>query len=229
MPYEYTIGRADLDLRAEQDRTLASPRLRSNLLLRAMYLTFDLLYGRGRSLPKVKVLELLARHPYWAWENGGYLRITRSHARRERASQRERRRGQRHIDMGRVAQDNEEDHLLLLDDLIQQRGIRLGWVRHTLMPRILAFVYYYLTRLIFCLRPAWSFAMNAAFESHAEHEYMLMAREHPEWDDQEIDSIHFDRYPRQRTLNDLVRRIALDERDHMNHSLEELERLAAGE
>jgi hypothetical protein len=97
------------------------------------------------------------------------------------------------------------------------------------MPRILAFVFYYLTRLIFCLRPAWSFAMNAAFESHAEHEYMLMAREHPEWDDQEIDSIHFDRYPRQRTLNDLVRRIALDERDHMNHSLEELERLAAGE
>ena len=67
--------------------------------------------------------------------------------------------------------------------------------------------------------------MNAAFESHAEHEYMSLVAAHPEWDRESIESLDFAGYPRQRTLGDLIRRIALDERDHMYHSLEEVERL----
>jgi len=89
----------------------------------------------------------------------------------------------------------------------------------------MTFVYFLITRVMYWLNPVWSFAMNAAFESHAEHEYMLYAREHPEFESAPMDSVWFKYYPRQKTLADLVRRVALDERDHMNHSLEEIERL----
>ena len=100
--------------------------------------------------------------------------------------------------------------------------MKLNRFHHFVIPRVMAFKYAILSRLIFRINPAWSFAMNAAFESHAEHQYMLMAKENPQWDAEVVDTKYFAYYPRQKTLGDLVRRIGLDERDHMNHSLEEL-------
>jgi len=220
--YEFTIGK-QVDLRQEQQRTFSTPRLKSNILLKSMYLMFDLLYGRKPALPKVKVLEMLARYPYWAWENAAYHRMTRIYARRRKVRQDELEPVIRLITLGRSSQDNEQLHLLLVEDIIHQKGIKLGWFRHYLIPRLMALGYYYLTRLIFRIRPAWSFLMNAAFESHAEHEYMSLAQMHPGWDSEKVVSEHFKDYPRQETLADLMRRIALDERDHMYHSLEEVE------
>src|SRR6266851_2923452 len=34
--------------------------------------------------------------------------------------------------------------------------------------------------LLFVIRPEWSYRLNADFEDHAEHEYMLYVAEHPE-------------------------------------------------
>lgn len=67
--------------------------------------------------------------------------------------------------------------------------------------------------------------MNAAFESHAEHEYMKIVQEHPEWENEQIESEYFEFYPKQKSMADLFRRIGLDERDHMYHSLEGMERM----
>jgi hypothetical protein len=55
-------------LRHEQERTLASPRMRYSLLASVLFRGMDLVYGRRRSLSKFKVLELIARVPYQAWE-----------------------------------------------------------------------------------------------------------------------------------------------------------------
>jgi len=223
--YEYTMGR-ELDLKAEQEQTLAVPVLHSNMILKVMYWTMDKIYGPEPSLPKVKVLEILARYPYWAWENGGYRGLTRAHATTWEPRDSDIQRYKGYIHLGRVSQDNEENHMLILEDIIAQKGIELGWLKHYLLPRIMAIVYYYLSRIIFYFSPATSFYMNAAFESHAEHEYMKFAKAHPEWEDEPVDSKYFDtEYPRQRTLADLLRRIALDERDHMHASLEEWEKL----
>ena len=225
--YQFTRGR-DVDLRAEQERTLSTPVLPANLILKSMYLTFDLLYGRARTLPKVKVLEILARYPYWAWEWGGYLRLSRAYSSSKYGTVQDIELPLRHIEMGRDLQDNEQWHLMLVEDIMRQKGSKQGWFRMCLMPRLLSFVYYYMTRIMYKIRPSWSFAMNAAFESHAEHEYMKMSKEHPEWDDEPLDSHYFRFYPRQETLGDLMRRIALDERDHMYDSLEEVDRLKKG-
>jgi hypothetical protein len=222
--HEYTIGK-ELDLKREQETTLSTPSLRSTLVLKMMYLTFDLLYGFKRTLPKVKVLEILARYPYWAWENSSYHGLSRLFSQSGEPDGEKTRELLHVIELGRSSQDNEQYHLLLVDSIIHQKKIKLGWLRHYLMPRLMAFGYYYFTRLLYAFRPAWSFAMNAAFESHAEHEYMTMAKENPQWDNEPVDSPYFEYYPGQKSLNDLLRRIALDERDHMNHSLQEAERL----
>ena len=50
--YEYTMGKT-LDLRVEQEKTLATPKLPANLILKLMFWQFDVLYGKPRSLPKV--------------------------------------------------------------------------------------------------------------------------------------------------------------------------------
>jgi hypothetical protein len=115
--------------------------------------------------------------------------------------------------------------MLLWADLCHQMGIKLRWVRHFVMPKAMTFVYFLITRAMYRINPVWSFAMNAAFESHAEHEYMLYALEHPEFETMPVDSVWFRYYPKQKSVADLVRRVGLDERDHMNHSLEEIERL----
>ena len=220
----YTMGK-ELDLKAEQDRTLATPKLPANLALKVMFLTFDILYGKGRSLPKVMVLEILARYPYWAWENGAYTLLSLWHCGTKPVPREKIEVALRHIRMGRESQDNEQWHMLLWADLCHQKGIRLSWLRHFLLPRHMTFVYFYMTRLMYWIKPEWSFAMNAAFESHAEHEYMLYAQEHPEFENEPVESVWFSHYPRQKTLADLVRRVGLDERDHMNHSLDEIARL----
>ena len=222
----YTMGKV-LDLKQEMKRTLETPKLPANLALKVMFLTFDILYGKARSLPKVMVLEILARYPYWAWENGAYKLLSKWHCSTRPVPREKIDTALRHIQMGRDSQDNEQWHMLLWADLCQQKGIPLSWLRHFLLPRHMTFVYFYMTRIMYWIKPEWSFAMNAAFESHAEHEYMLYAREHPEFENEPVESAWFSVYPRQKTLADLVRRVGLDERDHMNHSLDELKRLQA--
>ena len=224
----YTMGK-ELDLKAEQEKTMSTPRLPANIILKVMFVTMDVLYGKDGNLPKVMVLEILARYPYWAWENGAYKLLSLLHCSTKPVSEKNSKKIEvalRHIAMGREAQDNEQWHMLLWADLCQQKGIKLNWFKHFLLPRHMTWVYFYMTRIMYWINPVWSFRMNAAFESHAEHEYMLYAQEHPEFDDAPVESIWFDKYyPRQKTLGDLVRRVGLDERDHMNYSLDEVERL----
>ena len=222
--HKYTIGR-DVDLKAEQEKTLSGPEMKPGFILGLLVFGYDLVYGKARTLPKFKVLEILARPPYWAWEDGGYRALTRRYARTGLPEEEGTRRSLDLVDLGRESQDNEQWHLFLIEEVIARKGIKLGWFRHWLLPRILSWKYYYFTRLLFLINPAWSFRLNAEFESHAEHQYMLMSREHPEWDEEEIDLAFFDHYPRQKTLGDLVRRIGLDERDHKHHSLEAIEQL----
>ena len=222
--YAHTLGQ-DVDLRAEHRKTMAAPVLKPNLILKSMYIMMDLIYGFGRTLPKFKVIEMLARYPYMAWENRSYHRITNRYARRAFTDKQSSDDDVRLIEMGRKDQDNEQWHLMIVEDIMRQKNVKLGWLRSSLIPRVMAWTYHHLTRLLYYVKPAWSFAMNARFESHAEHEYMHLVEANPAWEDEPVETAYFQYYPRQKTLADLFRRIGLDERDHMNESLEEYERL----
>src|SRR4026207_718618 len=67
-------------LKQEQQKTRASTRMRYGFLARLLFVSMDLLYGRKKTLSKFKVLEIIARVPYQAWENVAYVAMTHIHA-----------------------------------------------------------------------------------------------------------------------------------------------------
>lgn len=201
-------------LRREQARTLTMPRMRYSLLARALFVGMDLFYGRRRTLSKFKVLELIARVPYQAWEQVGYVAMTHTahdpgFARRIFERVRE----------SRQQQDNEQWHLLILQELVVTRGIREGFVRFWLVPQFVAFLYYQIVWLLYVVRPAAAYRLNAEFEDHAEHEYMEFVREHPEMEQERFESLVSQDYGRFASLADLFRQIGYDERVHKEESL----------
>lgn len=74
------------------------------------------------------------------------------------------------VEESRRQQDNEQWHLLILEELVWAEGAREGFLRYRLVPQLLAYVYHRISWLLYVVRPAWSYALNADFEDHAEHE-----------------------------------------------------------
>lgn len=207
--------RLDHDALVEAEAvTLATPRRRYGLAARALFASMDLVYGRARTLPKFKVLELIARVPYQSWEQVAYIAITHVHERPAMAE-----RIQERVAEARAQQDNEQWHLLVLQELIAARGDREDVVRHGVLPQVVAFAYYQLSWLLYVARPAWSYRLNADFEDHAEHEYMTYVAEHPQLETEPFTTtvaVPGGEVPA--TLADLFRQIAHDERVHKHES-----------
>lgn len=206
-------------LRAEQEKTLAAPRLRYGLLARMLFFTMDLFYGRKRTLPKFKVLEVVARVPYQSWEHVAYIAMTHTHGEPHFA-----RRIFDFVSESRHQQDNEQWHLLILVEMISRQGQKEGFVRYRFVPQLLAFFYYHVTWLLYVIRPGLSYELNAHFEDHAEHEYMEYVREHPELETTPFESDFEKDYGAFASEADLFRQIGLDERQHKLESLERMER-----
>jgi hypothetical protein len=195
----------------EQQRTLGEPRSRYGLAARALFATMDALYGRPRTLAKFRVLEVVARVPYQAWENVAYVVVTHRYDRPDFA-----RRVFDRVQESRAQQDNEQWHLLILEELLS--GERESFVRHRLVPQILAFAYYQLSWLLYAVQPRWSYRLNADFEDHAEHEYAVFVEEHPELAGRPYDGLFGEEYGRFVSLADLFRQIGHDERVHKEES-----------
>jgi len=202
------------ELRAEQALTLTTPRRAYGWLAQALFRGLDLVYGRRRTLSKFKVLELIARVPYQAWEQVAYVAMTHT----SRAPDFARRIFDR-VRESRHQQDNEQWHLLILEDLIAQRGVREGFVKFWLLPQLVAFVYYQIVWLLYVVRPARAYLLNAEFEDHAEHEYMEFVRDCPELEREPFESVVTADYGRFESLADVFRQIGYDERVHKEESL----------
>ncbi len=184
------------------------------LLARFLFVSMDLLYGRRRSLPKFKVLEVIARVPYQAWEHVAYIAITHTHAFPDFA-----RRIFDRVRESRIQQDNEQWHLLILEELTDKKGIRENFFWHRLLPQVFAFLYYHISWLLYVIRPKWSYLLNAYFEDHAEHEYMEYVAQNPALESEPFESIFAEDYGKFDSLADLFRQIGYDERVHKLESL----------
>ena len=209
-----TLSPDPVALRNEQAVTLASTRLPAGLAARLLFIVMDLLYGQPGSLAKFRVLEVVARVPYIAWESVAYVAITHTHERPQVA-----REIHDEVRATRAQQDNELFHLLIIEELLQRRGERRGLVRGRIVPQLLAWSYYHLSWLLYVVKPKLSYRLNAAFEDHAEHEYMSYVAEHPELDNEPWESEFRVDYGDFATVGDVLRQIALDERAHKEESL----------
>ena len=197
-----------------QAETLGAPRLRYSLLARALFKSMDLAYGRTRTIVKFTMLEFIARVPYQAWERIGYLALARYRGRSALA-----RRVFARIVESRADQDNEQWHLLILQDLVQRRGLKQSFLLHRLAPWLIAFFFYHVSWLLFVIHPEWSYRLNADFEDHAEHEYATLVTEHPDWEDEPFESAFGKSYAPLATVADLFRQISYDERVHKDESV----------
>lgn len=213
---------AELDheqLLASHAETRTTPRRRYGLGARVLFGVLDLVYSKTRTLSKFKVIELVARVPYQAWEQVAYIAITHTHDRPEFA-----RRVFDRVGESRAQEDNEQWHLLILEELIAKQGVKEGRIKFTVIPQALAFVYYQLSWLLYVVHPAWSYRLNADFEDHAEHEYAHLVDKHPEWENEAFETAFAADYARLDTLADLFRQISYDERVHKLESLVAMER-----
>jgi acyl-CoA-binding protein len=208
------MERLDHDrLVAEQRASAESPRRRYSLSAKALFAIMDSLYGEERTLEKFRVLELVARVPYQAWENVAYVAVTHTASEPNFA-----RRVFNRVRSARWEQDNEQWHLLIMEELSAQRDEGSGFVRGRVIPQILAFAYYQLSWLMYAVRPAWSYRLNADFEDHAEHEYAALVDEHPEWEALPYDGQFTADFGDFDSLADLFRQIGYDERLHKEES-----------
>lgn len=214
-----------LRLQEEQEHTLSEPRLPAGPAVKLLFWLMDRVYGPDASLSKFRVLEVVARVPYIAWEQVSYVAITHTHSTPGFA-----RRIHSEIATYRDQQDNELYHLLILEELLQSERVRQGFWRYRVVPQALAWFYYHLSWLLFALRPRLSYELNAQFEDHAEHEYMAYVASHPELETRRWLSDFGDDYGAFDSVADLLRNIAVDERHHKLESLERVEfaRFGAG-
>ena len=196
-----------------QHQTLSTPRRRYGLAARALFATLDLFYGRRRTLGKFKVLELVARVPYQAWEQVAYIAVTHVYRRPDFA-----RRIHDRVVEARSQQDNEQWHLLILEEMTARGQTRQGRLRFVWLPQLIAFVYYQLSALLYIVRPTWSYRLNADFEDHAEHEYMTLVEENAEWETTPCVTSFAAEYGEFGSLADLFRQIGHDERFHKQES-----------
>jgi hypothetical protein len=203
------MRRLEHDQLIEEHRaTLASPRRQYSMSSKVLFWLMDRVYGEERTLEKFRVLELVARVPYQAWENVAYVAVT--HTANQPGFAR------RVFDRVRIArweQDNEQWHLLILEELTSGKS-RGGFLRSRVIPQVLAFSYYQLSWFLYALRPSRSYRLNADFEDHAEHEYALLVQDHPEWEHVPYAGEFTDDFGDYDSLADLFRQISFDERLH---------------
>ena len=206
------IERLDHDaLLANQQSELSAPRRRYTVSSRALFAVMDLVYGSERTLEKFRVLELVARVPYQAWESVAYVAMTHTSKNPDFA-----RRVYDRARIARVEQDNEQWHLLILEELTRRQ--RRGWLKGRIIPQLLALAYYQLSWILFVIRPKWSYQLNADFEDHAAHEYALLVQEHPEWETTPFESQFSDEFGDYDSLADMFRQIGYDEALHRQES-----------
>lgn len=201
-------------LKAEQELTLSTPRRKYAFFGAFLFGLMDLFYGRKKTLSKFKVLEVIARVPYQAWEQVAYIAVTHTYRWPDFA-----RRIFEFVREARYQQDNEQWHLLILEELVQKKGVRENFWLYRVLPQLIAFFYYHVSWFLYVIKPAWSYAFNADLEDHAEHEYMEFVRENPAFEEEPFESEFESDYGDYKMLADLFRAIGLDERIHKEESL----------
>ena len=169
----------------------------------------DLIYGRDRSLAKFKILEIIARVPYQAWEQVAYIAATHVHEELGLGK-----RIHEHVVEARAQQDNELWHLVIIEELLAQSGQPQPRLKFFWLPQVIAFAYYVQSWLLYVIHPKWSYRLNADFEDHAEHEYMRFVDEHSELETEPFGSNFADEYGTFDSQADVFRQIGHDERVH---------------
>jgi ubiquinol oxidase len=204
---------SEIDLRKEQQSSLARPRYPYSAVARMFFRSMDMLVGSETTLAKAKLVEILAPVPYRAWETHQHTRMERLQGDQERVHE-----AGAVVTWGREARDNELWHTLVLEEKMRADSMRKPWFLSWHVPALMVAPYRVLQWTMARVAIRRAFLLNAEFEDHAEHTYAQLVADHPEWEDQPVESALAQEYGSFGSWADVFRRVGLDERDHMNNS-----------
>lgn len=168
-----------------------------------LFFLLRLVYGRGVSLWKLKVLETVTRALYQTWEQVAMAAMTHTYIWPDIA-----RRVFKLVNESKARQESEQQHLLILEEMLQKKEVHRNIFLYRLTPQILAFFYHHLGWILYLFNPALSYSLIIDLEDYAEHGYLEFVRDHPQLEQHAAD---------------LLRKIALDERLHKEESLARME------
>ena len=122
-------------------------------------------YGRRPSYEKFKAIEVIARIPYQSWEVAAYTILTALYTNEKRAIELT-----KLSTFSREAQDNETMHVVVLSQIVKRLRCQ-SFFRHTLIPFVFAFFYFWTVYILFFISRRSALDLNYLFESHAYSQY----------------------------------------------------------
>lgn len=178
----------------------------------------NIVYGKPSYL-KFRAVEVIARVPYHSWASAVFTLLTMFYADEKRALKLS-----AISRFARFASDNETMHVVVISALARKEQ-RSGVIRHTLIPMIFAFFYFWLSYLLYLVNPRWSLETNYLFEQHAFDQYSLFLKENEvALKAKPIESDFLAWYGRHpRSQYEFFRSVRNDEIVHRNQSIHEID------
>lgn len=182
----------------------------------------NLVYGHEPSYLKFRAVEIIARVPYQSWSSAAYTLLTLFFADEEKALELS-----KVTKFARMSNDNETMHVVVISHLVQTEHKKVGFIRHSLIPMLFAFFYFWMSYFLYLLKPSWSYELNYLFESHAFDQYSIFLRRYGgRLKEKNIESNFLKWYGREPANQyEFFLSIRNDEIIHRNESIEAIEEL----
>lgn len=205
-----------INLKAEQQASLARPRCTYSLAAKIFFALMDMATGPKITLPKTLLIELLASIPYRAWELSMYAKLTLGYRNRQAVKK-----SLEIMEWSRDAQDNEYWHVRAIQEKMAEDGIRRTWYLLQPIPFFMIGFYIIFTRSMALFNLRRAFLFNAEFEDHAEHVYAQFVQENPQWENEPVTQDVVLERMEFANWAEVFCRIGLDEREHRDASFVE--------
>lgn len=137
------------------------PRVLGNALIGAG----NIVYGKHPSYAKFRAIEVIARVPYHSWTSAVYTLLTLFYMNETRAVELS-----RTARYAELAQENETMHVVVITKFATEVESS-GTIRHTVIPIVFAFFYFWAAYWMYLVNPIWSYELNYLFEDHAYDQY----------------------------------------------------------
>lgn len=128
-------------------------------------------YGKKPSYLKFRAIEVIARVPYQSWASAAFTLLTLFYSDERRALKLS-----TISRFARFASDNETMHVVVVSALASKEE-SAGVIRHTLIPVLFAFFYFWASYITYLINPRWSLETNYLFEQHAFDQYSLFLKD----------------------------------------------------
>lgn len=126
----------------------------------------NIVFGYELSYLKFRAVEVIARVPYHSWDSAMFTLQTMFYSNERKA-----------MDLSKIAEfsrlsaENETMHVIVISQLARKQHHYGNVIVHTLIPMLFAFFYFWVSYVLYMIRPRYSYQLNYLFENHAFESY----------------------------------------------------------